>query len=101
MGSIEAMEQGSNDRYGQAHIHEKKKFVPEGVSGKVIYKGKVDRILYQLAGGLRSGMGYCGAKTIDELKRKAKFVQISGASLQENHPHDLQQVDSAPNYRVE
>ncbi|MFH1790047.1 MAG: IMP dehydrogenase [bacterium] len=101
MGSLEAMEQGGKDRYGQADVTERKKFVPEGVSGKVLYKGPVDRIIYQLAGGIRSGMGYCGARTIDELHRKARFIKISSASLKENHPHDLQKFDSAPNYSGE
>ncbi|MEK7624079.1 MAG: IMP dehydrogenase [Patescibacteria group bacterium] len=101
MGSLEAMEQGSKDRYGQAHVDEKKKFVPEGVSGRVAYKGPVQRILYQLAGGLKSGMGYCGALTIPELQKKARFVRITNASLKESHPHDLDQMESAPNYSVE
>lgn len=98
MGSLEAMERGGKDRYGQSHIEEKKKFVPEGVSGKVIYKGPVERILYQLAGGLRSGLGYCGAGSIVELQKKAKFISISSAGLKESHPHDLPQMESAPNY---
>jgi len=101
MGSLEAMEHGSKERYGQAHIDDKKKFVPEGVSGKVVYKGPVDRIIYQMSGGVRSGMGYCGARTIAELQKKAKFVRISNASLRENHPHDLLQIDAAPNYNAE
>jgi IMP dehydrogenase len=101
MGSIEAMEHGSKDRYGQADVNEKKKFVPEGVSGKVAYKGPVNRILYQLAGGLKSGMGYNGAKTIVELQKKAVFVKITNASLKESHPHDLAKMDSAPNYSAE
>lgn len=101
MGSIEAMEQGSKDRYGQADIEKKTKFVPEGVSGRVPYKGPVDRILYQLAGGLRSGMGYNGAREITDLQKKARFVKISGSSLRESHPHDLGGIKSAPNYRVE
>ncbi len=100
MGSIDAMEEGSKDRYGQADISEKKKFVPEGVSGRVAYKGPVDRILYQLAGGLRSGMGYLGAKTIPELQRNARFITISNSGLKESHPHDLSQIDSAPNYEA-
>ncbi len=100
MGSIEAMEQGSRDRYGQGHVDEKTKFVPEGVSGKVVYKGPVSRILYQLAGGIRSGMGYIGAKTVAELQKKARFVKITNSSLKESHPHDLSQMDSAPNYSV-
>lgn len=100
MGSIEAMEYGSKDRYGQDDIQEKKKFVPEGVSGRVPYKGPVARILYQLAGGLRSGMGYNGARTIDELQTKARFVKITGAGVKESHPHDLRGIKSAPNYDV-
>ena len=98
MGSLEAMEKGGKERYGQAHVDEKGKFVPEGVSGKVLYKGTVDRIIYQLAGGVRSGMGYCGAHDLGELVSKAKFVKISSSSLRENHPHDLFQIESAPNY---
>lgn len=101
MGSIEAMEHGSKDRYGQGHIDEKKKFVPEGVTGRVPYKGQVSRILYQLAGGLRSGMGYNGAKTINNLQTKAHFIKITNSSLTESHPHDLASMDKAPNYRGE
>lgn len=101
MGSIDAMEFGSKDRYGQAEIDEKKKFVPEGVSGRVAYKGSVSTILYQLEGGVRSGMGYNGAKNIPELQRKARFVKITGSSLKESHPHDLNQIQNAPNYSVE
>lgn len=101
MGSIEAMEHGSKDRYGQASITDKKKFVPEGVSGRVPYKGPASRIIYQLAGGLRSGMGYVGARTIAELQRKARFVTITSASLHESHPHNLSKIESAPNYSVE
>ncbi len=98
MGSVEAMQKGSKDRYSQANINDKDKLVPEGVSGKVMYKGEVSRILYQLAGGIKSGLGYCGSKTISELQKKRKFVIISSSSLKENHPHDLKQIDSAPNY---
>lgn len=98
MGSIEAMEHGSKDRYGQGEVKTKQKFVPEGVSGRVAYKGPVDRILYQLAGGLRSGMGYNGAKSIPDLQEKARFVRITGAGLTESHPHDLRSFKSAPNY---
>jgi IMP dehydrogenase len=101
MGSLEAMELGSKDRYGQADITEKKKLVPEGVSGRVPYKGTVDRIIYQMAGGLRSGMGYTGAKDIKELQKKAVFIKISNAGLKESHPHDSRNFDSAPNYRKE
>lgn len=101
MGSVEAMEQGSKDRYGQGDILEKKKFVPEGVSGRVPYKGTVSRIVYQMAGGLRSGMGYNGAKTISDLQKRAHFIKITSSSLKESHPHDLAKMDSAPNYSAE
>lgn len=98
MGSIGAMGQGSKDRYGQAHIDDDKKFVPEGVEGEVNYKGPIENILYQLIGGLRSGMGYLGAKDISELRQKAEFVQISNAALKESHPHDISIAIEAPNY---
>ncbi|MFZ2979194.1 MAG: IMP dehydrogenase [Candidatus Magasanikiibacteriota bacterium] len=100
MGSLEAMELGSKDRYGQADTNDRQKFVPEGVSGRVLYKGPVNRIIYQLAGGLRSGMGYNGASTIEQLQKNAKFIKISSSSLKESHPHDLGLMDAAPNYEV-
>lgn len=98
MGSIAAMENGSKDRYFQANA---KKLVPEGVEGRVAYKGTVEDTVFQLIGGLRAGMGYCGAKTIEELHEKAEFVEISAASLKESHPHDIQITKEAPNYSVE
>ena len=98
MGSIAAMENGSKDRYFQSNA---KKLVPEGVEGRVAYKGTVEDTVFQLLGGLRSGMGYCGSKTIDELHEKAEFVKISAASLKESHPHDIQITKEAPNYSVE
>ena len=98
MGSIAAMECGSKDRYFQLNA---KKLVPEGVEGRVAYKGTVEDTVFQLIGGLRSGMGYCGAKTIEELHEKAEFVKISAASLKESHPHDIQITKDAPNYSVE
>jgi len=101
MGSLEAMEQGGKERYGQGHVEEKPKLVPEGVSGRVPYKGPVQPIVYQLAGGVAAGLGYCGASTIPELQKKARFVRVSGASLKESHPHDLKEIKSAPNYWVE
>lgn len=101
MGSLDAMEQGSKDRYGQGDISEKQKFVPEGVSGRVSYKGPVQAIVYQLAGGVRAGMGYCGARAIPALQNKARFVRISPAGIKESHPHDLKEIKSAPNYSVE
>ncbi len=98
MGSIAAMECGSKDRYFQLNA---KKLVPEGVEGRVAYKGTVEDTVFQLIGGLRSGMGYCGARTIEELHEKAEFVEISAASLKESHPHDIQITKEAPNYSVE
>ena len=98
MGSIGAMNEGSRDRYFQEG---NKKLVPEGVEGRVPYKGPLADTIYQLLGGLRSGMGYCGAKNIAELHEKAEFVKISAASLKESHPHDIQITKEAPNYSVE
>ena len=98
MGSIAAMENGSKDRYFQSNA---KKLVPEGVEGRVAYKGTVEDTVFQLLGGLRSGMGYCGAKTIEDLHANAQFVEISAASLKESHPHDIQITKEAPNYSVE
>lgn len=95
MGSIAAMENGSKDRYFQADA---KKLVPEGVEGRVAYKGTVEDTVFQLLGGLRSGMGYCGTKTIEELKQNGQFVKISAASLKESHPHDIHITKEAPNY---
>ena len=98
MGSIAAMEQGSKDRYFQTDA---KKLVPEGVEGRVAYKGTVEDTVFQLIGGLRAGMGYCGAKDISTLQDSAKFVKISAASLKESHPHDIHITKEAPNYSVE
>ena len=98
MGSISAMENGSKDRYFQANA---KKLVPEGVEGRVAYKGSVEDTVFQLLGGLRAGMGYCGSANIDELHKKARFVKITSASLKESHPHDIQITKEAPNYSVE
>ena len=95
MGSIAAMENGSKDRYFQTNA---KKLVPEGVEGRVAYKGTVEDTVFQLLGGLRSGMGYCGTPTIEELKEKGRFVKISAASLKESHPHDIHITKEAPNY---
>ena len=100
MGSLGAMVEGSKDRYAQADI-EDEKLVPEGIEGRVPYKGSVSGIIYQLAGGLRSGMGYLGASSIDELQKKAKFVQISAQGLRESHVHDVSITKEAPNYRME
>ena len=97
MGSIAAMENGSKDRYFQADA---KKLVPEGVEGRVAYKGSIEDTVFQLMGGLRSGMGYCGAKDVETLKETGKFVKISAASLKESHPHDIHITKEAPNYSV-
>ena len=98
MGSIAAMENGSKDRYFQTDA---KKLVPEGVEGRVAYKGTLEDTVFQLMGGLRSGMGYCGAPTIEELKANGQFVKISAASLKESHPHDIHITKEAPNYSVD
>ena len=95
MGSIAAMENGSKDRYFQ---NDAKKLVPEGVEGRVAYKGLVEDTVFQMIGGLRAGMGYCGAQTIEELKEKGRFIKISAASLKESHPHDIHITKEAPNY---
>ena len=97
MGSLEAMENGSKDRYFQSGVVEIKKLVPEGIAGRVPYKGSVQEVIYQMVGGLRSGMGYCGAATIDEL-HNAKFTRITGAGVMESHPHDITITSEAPNY---
>ena len=99
MGSLEAMEQkhGSKDRYFQGDTKETKKLVPEGIAGRVPYKGTVQEVIYQLTGGLRSGMGYCGADGIESL-HKAKFVRITNAGVNESHPHDITITSEAPNY---
>ena len=98
MGSISAMENGSKDRYFQTNA---KKLVPEGVEGRVAYKGSVEDTVFQLMGGLRAGMGYCGTPTIEELKERGRFVKISAASLKESHPHDIHITKEAPNYSVD
>ena len=98
MGSIAAMENGSKDRYFQENA---KKLVPEGVEGRVAYKGHVEDTVFQLIGGLRSGMGYCGAKDIETLKATGRFVKITAASLKESHPHDIHITKEAPNYSVD
>ena len=98
MGSIAAMENGSKDRYFQSDA---KKLVPEGVEGRVAYKGLVEDTVFQMLGGLRSGMGYCGAKDIKTLQETGRFVKISAASLKESHPHDIHITKEAPNYSVD
>ena len=98
MGSLEAMEAGSKDRYFQDAEDDIKKLVPEGIVGQVPYKGTVAEMLYQMAGGLRAGMGYCGAKTIQDLQEKAQFVKITASGIRESHPHDVNITREAPNY---
>ena len=98
MGSIAAMEDGSKDRYFQSG---QKKLVPEGVEGMVAYKGKAEDIVFQMIGGIKSGMGYCGAPTIEQLQANAEFVQITAASLKESHPHDIKITKEAPNYSTQ
>lgn len=98
MGSLVAMKRGSSDRYFQKGNGEAKKLVPEGIEGRVPYKGELADTVYQLCGGLRSGMGYCGTKTIDDLRKNGTFVRITGAGLKESHPHDIQITKEAPNY---
>jgi IMP dehydrogenase len=100
MGSLGAMSQGSSDRYFQSEVNATSKLVPEGIEGKVPYRGPINTIIYQLLGGLRSGMGYVGAATIEDLKTKAKFVRISPAGLRESHVHDVIITKEAPNYRT-
>ena len=98
MGSLSAMKRGSSDRYFQGGEKELKKLVPEGIEGTVPYKGEMRNVIHQMMGGLRSGMGYVGCKTIRELKNDARFVKISNAGLKESHPHDVDNIKEAPNY---
>jgi IMP dehydrogenase len=98
MGSLEAMESGSKDRYFQDAEENVKKLVPEGIVGRVAYKGMVAEVLYQLVGGLQAGMGYCGTKTIKDLQKNGKFVKITAAGVKESHPHDVSITREAPNY---
>jgi len=98
MGSLGAMVKGSAERYGQSSSTEASKLVPEGVEGRVPYRGTLGDFVYQLVGGLRAGMGYCGARNIEELRKTSRFVRISAASVNESHPHDIQITKEAPNY---
>lgn len=100
MGSIAAMKKGSSDRYFQGSVNEANKLVPEGIEGRVAYKGSVADIVFQMLGGIRSSMGYVGAANIKELHDNAQFVEMSGAGLKESHPHDVQITNEAPNYSV-
>ena len=99
MGSIEAMQKGSKDRYFQDAEDDIKKLVPEGISGRVPYRGTTQEVMYQIIGGLRAGMGYCGAPNMSGL-RDAKFVRITNAGVKESHPHDVHITREAPNYSI-
>ena len=101
MGSVEAMRKGSKDRYFREQVETDKKLVPEGIVGRVPYRGSLSDTIYQLVGGLKAGMGYLGCRNIEELQSKPKFVQITPAGLQESHVHDVIITKEAPNYRVE
>ncbi|MDJ0523028.1 MAG: IMP dehydrogenase [Planctomycetota bacterium] len=101
MGSLGAMLDGSADRYGQAGVDEREKFVPEGVEGRVPYKGALSNFVYQMVGGIRSGMGYSGCDRVREMWTKARFVRITGAGMQESHPHDISITREAPNYMAQ
>ena len=98
MGSVEAMEKGSKERYFQSSIKDKNKLVPEGIVGRVPYKGSLVESMFQFTGGLKSGMGYCGASSIKDLKEKSNFVQITRAGLDESHPHNITITKESPNY---
>ena len=100
MGSLGAMVKGSSERYRQAKGTQADKLVPEGVEGRVPFKGPLSEFVYQLTGGLKAGMGYCGTRTIDELRTEAQFIQVSAASVRESHPHDIAITQEAPNYSV-
>ncbi|MBI4122544.1 MAG: IMP dehydrogenase [Parcubacteria group bacterium] len=99
MGSLGAMSAGSKDRYGQGSVRDAAKMVPEGIEGRILYRGPVANVVYQLTGGLRAGMGYIGAKTVKELQKKAQFIKITNAGRTESHPHGVEITKEAPNYR--
>jgi IMP dehydrogenase len=100
MGSLGAMEEGSADRYFQEEAASTRKFVPEGIEGRVPYKGPVSDVIYQLVGGLRSGMGYCGCADLDDLRKRSRFTRITSGGLRESHPHDVAITREAPNYHL-
>jgi IMP dehydrogenase len=101
MGSLGAMQQGAADRYFQDSSVNVDKLVPEGIEGRVAYKGSVVAILYQLAGGLRASMGYCGCPTIEDMRTRPEFVEITAAGMRESHVHDVQITQEAPNYQID
>jgi IMP dehydrogenase len=100
MGSLAAMKEGSKDRYFQEQTDSENKLVPEGVEGRVPFKGSLSESVYQLIGGLRAGMGYAGCRTISELKTKTRFIRCTAAGLKESHPHDVVITKEAPNYSI-
>jgi len=100
MGSAGAMVLGSGDRYGQGGVKDTRKFVPEGVEGRVPYRGRLGEFVYQMVGGVRAAMGYCGCLTLEEFRQRSRFVRVSGATVVENHPHDIQITKESPNYTV-
>ena len=101
MGSLGAMKKGSKDRYGQGDTFDSEKLVPEGIEGRVPYRGSANGILDQLIGGLRAGLGYTGSKDITTLQKNAKFIRLTQQSLKESHIHDVTVTKEAPNYRIE
>jgi IMP dehydrogenase len=101
MGSMGAMIGGSKDRYGQAHVRQSSKLVPEGVEGRVPYRGPLGDFVYQMVGGLRAGMGYCGTENIEALRKGARFCRVSAAAMAESHPHDITITKESPNYTIE
>jgi IMP dehydrogenase len=101
MGSIGAMKKGSKDRYGQMDVSDADKLVPEGIEGRVPYRGSARGILHQLVGGLKSGMGYVGARNIEDLQKRARFIRVTPQGLRESHVHDVSITKEAPNYRLE
>jgi IMP dehydrogenase len=101
MGSLGAMQDGAADRYFQDSDANVEKLVPEGIEGRVPYKGSVTAVIHQLMGGLRSSMGYVGCKSIDEMRARAEFIEITSAGIRESHVHDVQITKEAPNYHVE
>ncbi len=100
MGSIDAMNKGSKDRYGQANVEERGKLVPEGIEGRIPYRGRASDVIFQLMGGLRAGMGYLGAANIAELHEKARFMRVSPAGFREGHVHDVTITKESPNYHL-
>ena len=101
MGSLGAMAEGSRDRYSQEHIDVELKLVPEGIEGRVPYKGSIESLISTLVGGIRAGMGYCGVRNIKELQQKTNFIRITNLGLRESHVHDVVVTKEAPNYRLE